>query len=312
MTVLRYLQPRIKEMSNGMFANWMPTNQVEVGDYGVVRNGQFERLGSLRDYGADFEVADASGGRNKIEYKDRFDIKVNAGVGAHAPGQSAKVSLKSGGRGSFVYHLANAVQRRPVNTRAFNEEVARTLLDSGIDFPKNGVLITEVQFADKATIIVSDQDNGSLELETSFKPAGDAFLSGASGKITTVASTGTFLQWVGQDKMISLIKIVIPKVSPPRGPDNNPGRVAATIEKVRDWIQEKRVGAAQLRISYQENVTPVTVISIPGAPGMITMELEAMSAAEIVMTMEEAEDSSFEMEIEEEDFGEQQSGVAYG
>jgi hypothetical protein len=311
MTVLRYLQPRIKAMSNGLFANWMPTNQVEVGDYGVVRNGQFERLGSLRDYGAAFDVADASGGRNKIEYKDRFDIKVNAGLGAHAPGHSAKVSLKSGGRGSFVYHLANAVQRRPVNTRVFNEEVARTLLGSGIDFPKDGVLITETQFADKATIIVSDQDNGSLELETSFKPTGDAFLSGASGKIATVASTGTFLQWVGQDKMTSLIKIVIPKVSP-RRPDNGPGLVAATIEKVRDWIQEKRVGAAQLRVSYQESATPVTVVSVPGAPGMITMKLEDMNAEEMMMTMEDADETAFDMVIEEEDFGEQQSGVAYG
>jgi proline racemase len=88
--------------------------------------------------------------------------------------------------------------------------------------------------------------------------------------------------------------------------------VAATIEKVRDWIQEKRVGAAQLRVSYQESATPVTVVSVPGAPGMITMKLEDMNAEEMMMTMEDADETAFDMVIEEEDFGEQQSGVAYG
>lgn len=309
MSVLRFLQPKIKAMSNGLFANWMPTNQVEVGDYGIVANGQFERLGTLRDYGATFDVEDAPGSSSDLEYKDKLELSVSAlaeaGAGA---GKSAKVTLAMKDKGSFLYHLANARQLRPTNTRQFHEEVARALLAGGVNFPKGGVLISEVQVADKATIIVSEGKEGHLELDTAFKPTGTAFLSGASGKISTAMSRGSLLQWIARDRTTSLIKIVIPKISPSGGPGT--GMAMRTVQAIKDWMQERRVGASHLRITYDPQVAAGTIIAFDGQEDQFSMELEDLSATDLLSTIaelqpEEAVDEDvFTMDIEEEEVGE--------
>ncbi len=309
MSVLRFLQPKIKALSNGLYANWMPTNLVEVGDYGIVANGQFERLGTLRDYGATFEVEDLHGISNNLEYKDKLELSVNAlaeaGTGA---GQSAKVTLAMKDKGAFLYHLANVRQLRPTNTRHFHEQVARAILTGGVNFPKNGVLISEVQVAAKATIIVSEGQEGYLELNTAFKPTDTAFLSGASGKISTTISRGSLLQWIAHDRTTSLIKIVIPKISPPGGPGT--GMAIRTVQAIKDWMQERQVGASHLRITYDPQVAAATIIAFDGQDGRFTMELEDLSATDLLSTIselqpEEAVDEDvFIMDIEEQEIGE--------
>lgn len=314
MTVLRYVQPKIKALSNGMFANWWPNSYVEVGDFGIVVNGQFEKRGSLSEYGANFSIEDDPSVRNEIDYKDKFDVKVSAGAGASVPGDNnAKVTVSSRGRGSFLYHLANIRTRRPASLRQFNEEVSRVLAGSEIDFPKDGVLITELQLAKKATIIVSDQDDGKLELKTDFKPAGGAFLSGASGHIEAGESYGNFFKWLAQDEMTALIKVVIPKIAPiggPNGPGSGPGAgiVATTIEKLKDWMRERRIGAAHLRLTYRPDIGDGrTVIAFQGETAQFEMVLHDMTAEEMVATMEavveKEENVPFAMEIDEQEFG---------
>lgn len=313
MTVLRYIQPKIKGMSNGLFANWMPTNRVEVGDFGVVRNGQFDRMGSIRDFGAEFEIEDDPAARTELEYKDKFHINVGATAAAAASGgNSTKVTVSSRGRGSFLYHLSNVRQQRPANMRQFNEEVARVLIGSDFDFPKDGVLITELQIATKATIIVSDQDDGQLQLTASFKPAGGAYLSGADGKIEAGESYGNFFKWLAKDELTSLIKIVIPKISPVDGPGpgSGAGLMASNFQKVRDWMKERRIGASHLRITYRPSPeNDGTIVAFEGQTAVYQTVLHDMSAQEMQQTMEiplEADiGSPFNMEIEEQEFGAQ-------
>lgn len=242
---LRYIQPKLFALSNGLFANWMPDSAVAVGDFGVLRNGGFERWGTLRDYGADFEVKPATSGRNELEFKDRIDVAVNAAAGL--PGDwIARINLQIRGKGSFLYHLSDVHLRRPVSERRFQEEVARALVCSDLLLPDDVVLVTEVQHAAKATIIASDHDEGRLELVTNFSPIGAAFLSGAKGKVSVSLSMGSIFSWIARDDTVTLIRLVRPKLLPPGG-----GPDAASIGalgRVMEWAREL-VAAQGLRVS---------------------------------------------------------------
>jgi hypothetical protein len=308
MKVLRFVQPKLKALSNGLFANWMPSDVVDVGDFGTVVNGQFNRLGSIRDYGAVFDVAEAPAGTTELEYKDKLSINVNVlGSASAGKSQGAKVKLDLKAKGSFLYHLSNTRQCRPASSRVFNEQAAQVLFSGKADFPKDGVLITEVQRAGHATIIVSEEQGGQLELKTDFKPTGTAFLSGASGGISTSFSHGSLFSFVGQDEITALIKIVIPKIAPTDGP-NNALAVAAVrvIEDVRDWMREHRIGAQHLRISYDATVPDGAVIAFEGQPQSFTLTLQDMTAVELLATIEESqpealiEEDSFDLEVEEQ------------
>ncbi|MEG8048990.1 hypothetical protein QP178_03475 [Sphingomonas aurantiaca] len=319
MKVLRFVQPKLKALSNGLFANWMPGDAVEVGDFGTVVDCQFNRLGSIRDYGADFEVTEALAGNTELEYKDKLNVSINAlGSAAAGKNQGAKVKLDLTDKGSFLYHLSNIRQRRPANTKVFNEQIARVIFGGGLDFPKDGVLITEIQRADHATIIVSEEQGGKLELKTDFKPTGTAFLSGASGGISTSFSHGSLFSFVGQDDIAALIKIVIPKMSPTNGPNNALAAAAAqAIEIVKDWMREHRVGAQHLRISYDPAVPDGAIINFEGHEQSFTMQLEDMSAAELLETVAEVqpesvtEEEPFKLDIEEQEV-ETKGRQAYG
>lgn len=309
MQVLKFVQPKLKALSNGLFANWMPSDMVDVGDFGTVVNGQFYRQGSIRDYGAAFDVSEAPVGSTELEYKDKLEIDVNALADASTDaGQGAKVSLRLTDKGSFLYHLSNTRQCRPSNMRTFNEEVARILLGGELNFPKNGVLITEIQRAGNATIIVSEEHGGQLELSTDFKPTGTAFLSGASGKVSTSLSRGSLFSFIGQRETNALIKIVIPKITPPDGPTNSVAAAAVkVIENLKDWIRERRVGAQHLRIIHDPKISDGVVIAFEGRDDRFIMQLEDMTAVELMATIEElqpqsiTEDETFELDIDEEE-----------
>lgn len=308
MQVLKFVQPKLKALSNGLFANWMPSDVVDVGDFGVVMNGQFNRHGSICDYGATFKVSEAPVGTSELEYKDKLEIDINALAGATGGGQGAKVRLKLTEKGSFLYHLSNTRQCRPASMRKFKEEVAKVLLGGELDFPKNGVLITEVQRAGNATIIVSEEQGGQLELSTDFKPTGTAFLSGANGKVSTSLSRGSLFSFIGQDETNALIKIVIPKITPPDGPTRGIAAAAVkALDNLKDWIREHRMGAQHLKITHDPQIPEGVIIAVEGQDDQFVMELEDMSALELMATIDalqpEAiiEDESFELDVEEEE-----------
>ena len=309
MKVLKFIQPKLKALSNGLFANWMPGDVVDVGDFGVVVNGQFNRQGSIRDYGAEFDVAEGPASSSELEYKDKLEIEVNALAAATAaPGQGAKVKLNLTDKGSFLYHLSNTRQCRPSNMRVFNEEVARILLGEAIPFPKNGVLITELQRAGHATIIVSEEQGGQLELSTDFKPGGAAFLSGASGNVSTSFSRGSLFSFIGQTETTALVKIVIPKITPPTGPGTGvAARAVKIIEDLKDWMRERQIGAQHLRISGDLQAQDGVVIAFEQQDERFTLKLDDMTAMELMATIEEVqpdaitEDESFDLDIDEEE-----------
>jgi hypothetical protein len=218
-------------LTGGFFANWMPPDHVEVGDYGVIARERFVRDGNLRSWKLNYEIEVPEKAAGKLEYSDR--AKVSAGLGAKA-GKKVSAKLSFHGKGAFVYHLSGITTRRLKNSRAFFEDLARKWLAGEISLEADSVIVNEVRLADKATIIVSEADEGSLELQGDLSFAGQAILADVRGGLHVANSYGSLLQWLAADGTIPIISLVRPIMGPPGGPPPTSmvQRVAREIQKM--------------------------------------------------------------------------------
>jgi len=268
MTILKEVQPRIYGLTGGLFANWMPSDPVEVGDYGVISRERFQRDGSLRNWNIDFDIETPKKLSGKLDYSDRTKLRVGAALkaGAAIPGQgsptaSAKINFE--GEGAFLYHLSGITSRRLLNSRTFFEELARKWLAGEVKLEENSVIINEVRVADKATIIVSEGREGSLELEGNFSVGGEAVLADVNGKLSVSSSAGNLFQWLAAGGTIPLIGLVRPVMGPPDGGPPAHGALAAFLGRIWDLFRRNHwdVRAVQLRdFSTSPKVTTVTAV----------------------------------------------------
>ena len=242
MSTIKKIQPKIHDMSNGLFANWMPNTKIDIGDFGILQRSAFERQGALTQYGVAFEVEESEGKDNQLGYQNFVKVDMGAEVSAadKLSGVEASVTLEFSNQGAFLFHLSGINQVRLKNLKSFYEDMGAAILSGDVTLDKEGVVVTEVQVAKKATIIVLDGKSGSINLNTNFKPVGKAFLSGAKGSVKTVTETGSLMKWIGGDDTIALLKMVRPTFSlGPNGPN-----IGQPIAK---WVREF-VGGRPLHI----------------------------------------------------------------
>ncbi len=79
----------------GYYANFLPVDRVDLGDFGIIEDGAFERLGSLSDeFGITPELAEPSGGASNYEFSYGCTKEVGVGASAKAkvPGISGSIS----------------------------------------------------------------------------------------------------------------------------------------------------------------------------------------------------------------------------
>lgn len=315
MSVTRIIQPKLHHMSGGMFANWLPNNYVAVGDYGVIRNSRFERLGTLIEYGASFVTAEEPGGRNNLEYTDKVKLSAMAAATASGGGGvlgSASVRLTA--VGSFLYHLANSANIRPVNSRKFNEEVTRVLLGDELHFPEDGVIVTEVKYAEKATIIVADGNEAAIEFQTDFEPEGAAFLAGAQGKVAAGNRQGTYIEFVAQDDIMALIRLVRPRILPPGGPAPPMSASDRAIMWFKNLFKERQLDVSELVITQAPSTAaPRMSIQLGLGGEEFLLEMKDVTVEEMVEPhyLDGVMDENGGLKIEEQVFG-ARSGEATG
>ena len=319
MSVLKHIQPKIHGMTEGLFANWMPNNSVSIGDFGAMRRCAFERSGSLQDHGVEIDSASIEGGKNNLEYKDKSSVDTSASATATdaLPGGGGSAAVQFSGQGSFLYHLSEVDQERPKNMKVFHEQVAQVLLCGIPDFPDDGVLVTEIQHAKKATIVVSDSKSGSLELKTDFEPVGKAFLSGAKGQVSAGASTGSLFQWIANDDTVTLLRLVRPVFPPPPGgPEGGTPLASAVVDWIRGLVGGRKLHVSELPLlRYVEGESPSLVFRVAETDHEVELSFAEITVAELIETDEEVatvdEDESVDIEIEEVAY-QQRSGTASG
>lgn len=302
MSVAKIIQPKLHAITGGLFGNWLPSSLVAVGDFGILKECQFQRLGTIKEYDANF-VSEEVGHRNTLQFKDKLEISVNSLAEATAGhGLGGKVSLKMAQRGAFLYHLMNSVSIRPANTRAFNEELSKALLSEKMNFPDDGVVITEVLQAKKATIVVCDTNEGELDLQTNFKPGGDAFLAGAKGKVKATNSRGSIFQFIAQDDITALIRIVKPTFAPPPGGPGTPMRGASrAVSWLKGLFRERQLHVADLIISHRPEAPSQIVVTLGQGGPEFLLQQDNITVKEMLATatMENKSEEEVDLKIEE-------------
>lgn len=272
MSVTKVIQPRLHAASGGLFANWMPTAYVEVGDFGVIDDHRFVRHGALHEYGEIARAERHKNARDNFEFKDRIELSTSTLAEASAgAGIRGTVSLRLSDRGAFLYHLANTATFRVNNTRQFQEQLAAVLLAGDLDFPPNGVVVTEILHAKKATVIVADQSEAQIELQTAFQPVGEAFLSGAKGSVQAGVTKGSLLQFVGHNDINAMLRLIRPKITPPpdgpSGPPAQAGLPERTVQWVRDLFRERQLKVSDLVIRSTGDANEPTVSIVVAKTG---------------------------------------------
>ena len=148
------------------FANWMPGDPVNLGDYGYFRNGIFQYVGNIRE---DFEIAfevyeDPTG--SDLEFDANGSVDVNIDTGADAP-ELGKATLKLGFNGSWnvFFQALDTRTNRIGNKRAVGDAI-ENLYSQG-KWERRFVLVTDVVNAGRTIAGVSSE--GGAELEFSAK-----------------------------------------------------------------------------------------------------------------------------------------------
>jgi hypothetical protein len=152
--------------ATGMRGVYPPNMNLELGDYGQVKDGRFEPIGNLRDLGIGFEP-DRSSGEMHREFKSAQVSKVQFGAGAAVDGAEvrarARLELTFGSDFSVYYAVAGCVYERIRNIAAVGSEIVhRSKKQSWNDDWK---VVTSRMTSSNTTLIVSREKNSKIVLE---------------------------------------------------------------------------------------------------------------------------------------------------
>ncbi len=87
----------------GFFATWLPGDLMRLGDIGVLRDGRFEKQGSLKEIGIAFAVAKA-GAVQDVSYSAAAEKRIAASADAEAAAFArTNIHLRFSSEGGFIF-----------------------------------------------------------------------------------------------------------------------------------------------------------------------------------------------------------------
>jgi hypothetical protein len=148
-------------------ATWVPTSEVRLGDVGVLRNYQYERIRTLKDFGIRFKTrTDSATGILDYASADSVSLAIKA-VGDIPTEVSAIADLNARIEVSFSKENAVFFQASDCTTTSLEDQHALgqsllKLYEAG-DWPEDYVVITEVIHAKRAMVLISSGNNALIE-----------------------------------------------------------------------------------------------------------------------------------------------------
>lgn len=208
----------------GFFATWLPGDQIEVGDVGVIEGGRFRRETSLEELGIARVVAVGKASQD-VQYTSTQGSKIATTGGAAADVARAEISIEFSREGAFVFHASGLRPHRLENRGAVAGEVVR--LFGASKWMPEWFLVEAIYIAGCATIIVSEDKSASLVLVADAGvPIPGVSLADPKVGLTASATRGRIVRILGGKDLHPLysclqLKIPIlggPTVKPVRGP----------------------------------------------------------------------------------------------
>jgi hypothetical protein len=104
-----------------------------------------------------------------------------------------------------------------------------------ISLAENSVIVNEVRVADKATIVVSEGHEGSLELNGDFPVGAEAILADVKGGLSMSTSSGDMFKWLAADDTIPILGLIRPVIPGDAGAGGDLWQRLRDLFKRRQW-----------------------------------------------------------------------------
>jgi hypothetical protein len=230
-----------KEMHDnlGFFATWLPGDPIEIGDAGVLKNGSFRRVGSLAELGIRFDVSEDSSTQD-VKYTSTSGTKLAFSAGASVAGVAkTEITVDFSREGAFVFHASGLRTRRLSNRM----EVARKLLAAfrAKKWQGNWLLVEALHTAERATIIVSEENSAGVSLAADAATIPSVSLADPKITLAVTSTRGKLVHVVGKQGLRPLYACLRvedplfgePTVESVKGigePDDEPSSSCPTID----------------------------------------------------------------------------------
>ena len=146
----------------GFFATWFPGDMMEIGDVGVIGEGRFRKLSSLKELGIPFEVTPGVSKQN-VQYTSTKGTTITPSAGAAVPGVAkAEISVNFSHAGAFVFHATGLSPRQIENRSVVAEAIVMAYKRN--KWQQEWFLVEALHTADLATIVVSEDSKAGLVL----------------------------------------------------------------------------------------------------------------------------------------------------
>lgn len=150
-----------------MYANWQPGSPMELGDYGLITNHIFNRIGNIRDEGLDFEVRqDTSADQYEFTSSSETEFVFTAagsGSGGGVGSVKAGLEIKFSRANSVFFNAAGCRINSIRNIKALGDELIRR--DEQGRWKRHFAVVTSLVEAGATTIVVAGSSNASISLE---------------------------------------------------------------------------------------------------------------------------------------------------
>lgn len=194
------VQATVRERT-GLFANWLPTDPLNIGAFGYVNNGILVKEGNLSDIGVEFNTRFSNSSSSTIGFSHDTTLDFTA-KGLVSPSREGSVNCEVTfeREGALVYHLTG-LKSAEFETKAqtYLSLVTRAF-EQKLYWPPYYVLVDEIRKAENSTILVSQTSDAGITLsaEASMSLDSDAPLAELSGKVVMRKSNGSIFQSISK------------------------------------------------------------------------------------------------------------------
>lgn len=237
MSFIKSLQKNINKVTEGYFANWTPDMPISVGDYGDIHGYRLTRDGNISRYVKDVEIEKVRLETASFEKKDGLIVTTQGSAEGDASLAKAKMDLKFGSEGAFLYHLKDLTNIQFKERREAFEKLGTLIISERLKWKDDYVLVTEVKQAGKALVLVADSANAEMEIECDSKEASSINLASAVGNINYSRDSDRVVRYEIDQNTSLLYRVIGFTEVPPGGGPNGP--FSLMMAKVKAWFGEE-------------------------------------------------------------------------
>ncbi len=146
----------------GFFPTWLPGDPIEIGDVGLLNAGRFRRMTSLNELSIPCEIATGPT-KQDVQLTSSNGTKLTTAGGISASASiRAEITVEFSRAGAFIFNASTLRPQYLVN----RSEVTTGILEAfkAERWERNWVLVDSLHIADRATIIVSEEDSARITL----------------------------------------------------------------------------------------------------------------------------------------------------